>query len=64
MSNKEDTAREKLTLLADRKLMEGIKEHRHRLEEQTGLRVSMTGAAAQLIRTGLVASQNSPSLPH
>lgn len=44
---------DKLTVLLDKQLRQDLEQHRERLRQQTGLPVSMSAAAASLLRRSL-----------
>jgi hypothetical protein len=43
----------KFTVVAERDLLTAIEAHKQRIEQQTGLRVTLSQAAAGLLRRGL-----------
>ncbi|MFM0083752.1 hypothetical protein P0D72_33485 [Paraburkholderia sediminicola] len=52
------SVKERFTVVAERDLLAAIEAHKQRIEQQTGLRVTLSQAAAGLLRRGLeVASQ-------
>ncbi|BBL72142.1 hypothetical protein [Methylogaea oryzae] len=52
-----DDKQTKVTVVAGRELLDSIKRHRESLRSLTGLSVSMSAAAAALIRAGLDAKR-------
>ena len=48
--------KERFTLVAERALLDAIQAHKARIEQQTGLRVTLSQAAAGLLRRGLEAA--------
>jgi hypothetical protein len=44
---------ERLSLAAEARLVEDLRAHQQRMQEQTGLRVSLSQVACQLLRRGL-----------
>jgi hypothetical protein len=49
--------KERLSLVAERELLDAIEAHKRRIEQQTGLRVTLSQAAAGLMRRGLEVAQ-------
>jgi hypothetical protein len=47
------TKRERLSLAAEARLVEDLRAHQRRVQDQTGLRVSLSQAACRLLRRGL-----------
>ncbi|RAS21514.1 hypothetical protein [Paraburkholderia bryophila] len=47
------TPKERFTVVAERDLLTAIEAHKQRIEQQTGLRITMSQAAAGLLRRGL-----------
>ncbi|AXF14803.1 hypothetical protein CUJ87_10580 [Paraburkholderia caledonica] len=50
-------AKERFTVVAERDLLNAIEAHKRRIEQQTGLRVTLSQAAAGLMRRGLEIAQ-------
>ncbi|WP_176054523.1 hypothetical protein [Paraburkholderia caribensis] len=46
-------AKQRFTLVAERALLDAIEAYKQRIEEQKGLRVTLSQAAAGLLRLGL-----------
>lgn len=55
----EATAKARFTLVAERDLLAAIETHKQRIEKQTGLRVTLSQAAAGLLRRGLEQASDS-----
>ena len=51
--------KERFTLVAERDLLAAIAAHKQRIEKQTGLRVTLSQAAAGLLRRGLELASDS-----
>lgn len=49
----EATAKARFTVVAEGELLEHIKRHQQRVEQQTGVRLNLSQAAAGLLRRGL-----------
>jgi plasmid replication initiation protein len=55
----EATAKARFTLVAERDLLAAIEAHKGRIEQQTGMRVSLSQAATGLLRRGLELASDS-----
>lgn len=53
MKTDRKTTHDKLTVILDKQLRQDLEQHRERLRQQTGLPVSMSAAAASLLRRSL-----------